>query len=359
MIKKIILSIIIMVVVTLITMFSLIYFDFFQNNFKPVEKAMVFESQAIKIEQPKEILKVMTWNIKFGAGRIDFFFDCHGNREVMTKEEVIKNVDALSKKIKEINPDILFLQELDIDSNRSDFVNQIQQILDNTDLNYGAFASQWKSKLVPSNNIKQINSGNAILSKYELKDATRYSLPLMTNVDFLTKYFYLKRNYLKTYIELNNKKIYLLNIHAEAYSSDGTKEKQLDIFFEELENIKKSGEIFIAGGDFNTLPPYSTKTGKFDDQVCGKGMFDDSGVKKDVNYLEKYYKLYNFETPLDKYKENNKTYFTHTTDKKGFWNRKLDYILTNGTFIENSSITHQNTMELSDHAPISVDFQVK
>jgi endonuclease/exonuclease/phosphatase family metal-dependent hydrolase len=50
----------------------------------------------------------------------------------------------------------------------------------------------------------------------------------------------------------------------------------------------------------------------------------------------------------------------------GFWNRKLDYLFTNGRFRVDSAVTHQDTasgglatMPLSDHAPISVTLEVE
>ena len=36
-----------------------------------------------------DTLRVMTWNVKFGGGRIDFFFDGHGDRVRMNEAEVL------------------------------------------------------------------------------------------------------------------------------------------------------------------------------------------------------------------------------------------------------------------------------
>lgn len=126
-----------------------------------------------------DTLKVMTWNVKFGGGRIDFFFDCHGERVIMEKEEVEQNLKILADKIHEVNPDILFLQEVDIDAKRSAYINQLQYLLDYTELNFGVYASQWKAKYIPSDGIGKMDSGNAILSKWQLNDAKRIGLPLI------------------------------------------------------------------------------------------------------------------------------------------------------------------------------------
>jgi endonuclease/exonuclease/phosphatase family metal-dependent hydrolase len=63
------------------------------------------------------------------------------------------------------------------------------------------------------------------------------------------------------------------------------------------------------------------------------------------------------------YDADNSLYYSFTSDKNGFWNRKLDYIFSNGNFVANSGMVHQDettggmkTMPLSDHAPITVLF---
>ena len=48
----------------------------------------------------------------------------------MEKEELEQNMHLLAEKIREVNPDILFLQEVDIDAKRSVFINQVQYLLE-------------------------------------------------------------------------------------------------------------------------------------------------------------------------------------------------------------------------------------
>ena len=69
----------------------------------------VIHYQAKSIKTPSTIpdtMRIVTWNIKFGGGRIDFFFDCYGDRVIMTKDEVISNMNGIIEKINSINPDI-------------------------------------------------------------------------------------------------------------------------------------------------------------------------------------------------------------------------------------------------------------
>ncbi len=336
--------------------------DTFHTEFNDIQNARYRESKnIITPSNNSNKLKVMNWNIKFGGGRIDFFFDCYGDRVLMTSEEVCSNLDKLALKIKKEDPDILFIQEADINSKRAAYIDQVQYLLDKTDLNYGVYASQWKADYVPSDGIGKVDTGNAILSKYPLKDAKRIALPLMTDQDAITKYFYLRRNILTTYITFKDKKINLLAIHTSAYSQDGTKLKQINIFKEKLDEINQKGEIFIAGGDLNTIPPKSEKIKDFPDSVCTDEAFQADDYTDDSGILDDFYKDYTPAIILTDYEADNSLYFSHTTDKNGFWNRKLDYLFTNKSF-ENGLI-HQNierggtnTMELSDHAPLTVTF---
>jgi endonuclease/exonuclease/phosphatase family metal-dependent hydrolase len=346
---------------------NIISCDPFNAKFDDVEKAHFYEASSLESSPTNPpLLKVMNWNVKFGGGRIDFFFDCHGDRVLMKKQEVITNLEGLAEKIREYDPHLLFVQEIDTLSKRSAYINQIKWLLENTSLNYGVYASQWKVDYVPSDGVGKVDSGNAILSKYKFNEATRLALPLISSQDALTSYFYLRRNILKTSISIAGKDIYLLNIHTSAYSKDGTKKKQLDRLFQELLQLETDNQLFIAAGDFNTIPPSSEQVSGFPDSVCTDESFTADDYSDETDWLNDFYDHFNSAIPLTKYQADNSDYFTHTTDKNGFWNRKLDYIFTNGDFVSDSGIVHQgnepqstNTMELSDHAPVTISFSLE
>ena len=339
---------------------------------KSNEDAVIYY-RAKTIKTPSNIpdtLKIVTWNIKFGGGRIDFFFDCYGDRVLMTKEEVISNMNGIVEKIKSLNPDIIYLQEADIQSKRSAFVDQVQMILDNTDLNYGVYASQWQADYVPSDGVGKVNSGNAILSKYELKNAERIPLQLISEDPGYVQYFYLRRNLLKTTVTVNNKDIVLYGTHTSAYSNDGTRLKQLNLIKEKIDETDTEGKTFILGGDFNTIPPKSVVYEHFDDAACDSTSdYYEHGFSGQLDYMQMFYDKYTPAISQVRYGTTlytQKRFFSFTSDKDGFWNRKLDYIFTNGEFSGSSGHVHQNgnddgipTMPLSDHAPLSVKFSLK
>lgn len=335
-----------------------------------------YKSENIKTPAATDSLKIVSWNIKFGAGRIDFFFDCYGDRVIMTEDEVNSNMNAIVEKIISFDPDVIYLQEADVLSKRSAFIDQVQFILDKTDLNYGVYASQWKADYVPSDGVGKVNSGNAILSKYELTDAERIPLSLIGEDPAYIQYFYLRRNMMKATINAENKEIVLFNTHTSAYSNDDTKINQLKFIKEEIDKTNDAGKTFIIGGDFNILPPNTVVYELFDDgeeaggcDSINNSSYYEYGFEGQLDYMQMFYNDYTPAISQEKYgttEASQRNYYSFTANKDGFWNRKLDFIFTNETFMGNSGRVHQNgndddlpTMPLSDHAPLSVKYSLK
>ncbi|MGC4087385.1 MAG: endonuclease/exonuclease/phosphatase family protein [Polyangiaceae bacterium] len=337
--------------------------DPFHTGFDDIERATSYRASELKTPQPRESLRLMNYNVKFGGGRIDFFFDCFGDRVLMSKAEVVSNLEGLARKINQVDPDVLVVQEIDVNSKRAAYVDQMQWLLDHTELNYGVYASQWKADYVPSDGIGAVDSGNGILSKYPLKNAERLALSLRTDQSGIERYFYLKRSILRAELEVPDKApATLVAIHAEAYAKDGTKLGHIQRFHEELTRAATEGKTVIGAGDLNTLPPGSDKQFGFPDSVCENEDFVADDYRDEANVLEPLYRDFQPEIPLADYQADNARYFSHTTDKSGFWNRKLDYVFTNANVVAGSGMVHQDTahggmetMPLSDHAPVSVE----
>lgn len=341
--------------------------DPFHVEFDDVEPATSYQTRTLKaIPETPQRLRVMTWNIKFGGGRIDFFFDCYGDRVLMRSEEVTANLEGLARKIRQVDPDVLLLQEVDVRSKRGAFIDQVQWLLDHTKLNFGVYASQWRADFVPSDGLGAMDDGNAILSRWPLTDATRIALPLRQDQSALTAYFYLRRNVLTAKLALpDGPRVGIVATHSEAYSKDGTKLKHIQRFHDEAEHMAKSTDLVIAGGDLNTIPPGSTQTKDFPDSVCTDEDFIADDFSEEEAWLDPLYDDFSSAIPLADYQADNAAYFSHTVDGHGFWNRTLDYLFTNGTWQVGSGLVHQSveqggmeTMPLSDHAPLSATLEL-
>jgi endonuclease/exonuclease/phosphatase family metal-dependent hydrolase len=341
--------------------------DPFHTGFDDVQRAVSYRAKADKPEpDPTRPLRVMNYNVKFGGARIDFFFDCFGDRVLMSEAEVKANLAGLAEVINRYDPDVLVVQEVDVNSKRDAYVDQVQWLLDHTALSHAVYASQWKADYVPSDGLGAIDSGNAVLSKYPLSGAERIALALRSEQSGIERYFYLKRNLLRVKLEVPDKKpTWVVAVHADAYSKDGTKRQHIERFKAELDRLAELGNTVIGVGDLNTLPPGTEKQFGFPDSVCKDEEFKADDYREETDWLEPLYDAYTPEVPLDVYQADNASYFSHTVDKDGFWNRKLDYVFTNADVVPGSGVVHQDqahggleTMPLSDHAPVTVELEL-
>jgi endonuclease/exonuclease/phosphatase family metal-dependent hydrolase len=338
------------------------------TSFDATEDAQYFYAKTTSaVPDTFSVIRVMTWNIRFGAGRIPWFGDACGNRVILTEDEVYGSLQAIVDKINMVKPDILLLQEVDLNSKRSGYIDQMQWILDHTYFNYAVYGSQWRSQFIPSDGLGRMDEGNAILSRWKISDAQRIQLELRDDQDKLTRYFYERCCMVTGQIEIphvNN--LYAVNIHASAFATDDTKQKHIIQFQDELKRINAGGGWFVAGGDLNTLPPGSDTTDYCIQDICPDESFHHSGddpmhkegsnYTPEIHWLDTLYSNYKCAVPADIYKNNQFNYFTHTTRGTHFWDRTLDYLFTNYQWVDNSVVTHQDATKDSDHAPVSVLF---
>ncbi|SVA02190.1 uncharacterized protein METZ01_LOCUS55044 [marine metagenome] len=342
----------------------------FVNEFSDFSEAQMYTAVTIIPASVNNNPVVMTWNIRFGAARFPFFADACGDSVILKKERVEFNLDKISAKIREIDPDIILFQEVDVLSKRSGYINQIQYLLDNTSMNYGCYASVWQADYIASDGIGRMNMGNAILSKYELFEAERIQLRLRTDQSELIKYFYLRRNILK--VTISELDLYAVNIHATAFATDDTKQKHIDKYMDILSEINIAGGRFVAGGDLNSLPPGAAVIDFCEYDICVGENFHIDGVvpyHKEGSYFENFpgepnilQSLYDAYIPAINTQENNSpehythapstSYEVHGDDYK--CDRKLDYLFTNLSdgWVQGTDSTYQSLWELSDHMPI-------
>lgn len=340
-------------------------------------------------------LRVMAWNVKYGAGRIPFWFDCWGDRVSMSKTEVEANMAGIYGLLNEVQPDILMTEEIELNSRRSAYYDMIRGVLEHTDLNYAAYFETWNSAYIPSEGLGRINLGNAIFSKYPIVVAERIRQADRTDQDALTAEFYIHRAIGHVVIELPQKtRIAAYVVHTEAYDNDGTKQKQIQQIFDLL---KAETLPFLMGGDLNELPVTAVKLQHFPDErataICAP---DFTQPPYTPQVMQKWYDSFQNFISLERYgktEAEQKRYYSHsilgpddTNDagQHGFWNRTLDYLwirqadawLPGSTDViqqkgqklgEDAAksieglgpVIQSDVLRLSDHAPVTGIWQVK
>lgn len=221
------------------------------------KEKMEIRSNVTKEIDKSEVLNVMTWNTGYGA--LDERQDCcwDGGKGVYGESEdvVLENIDALKTKISVENPDIFFVQELDLDSKRSYFVDELESFRSTFSSKYNdSFARNFKAGLVPlplNQMTGKVDAGIATFSKFTISDAERVQLPIPFK--WPMNLFNLKRCLLVTRLPIKDseKELVMINLHLEAYSSEEGKAKQASMLMDLMDNEYKKGNYVIAGGDFN------------------------------------------------------------------------------------------------------------
>ncbi len=308
-------------------------------------------------------VKIMTWNIRFGAGRRSWFGDACGDITVFSPSEILETTQLIVDKVNEIDPDILLLQEVDLGSKRSSYIDQLEYIMQRTSFRYVCFGAQWKTQFIPSDGLGRLYEVNAILSKWKITGAKRVTLPLRGDQGSLTRYFYERACMIggRVWVPHTNG-IFIINIHASAFATDDTKYKHILRLRMEMDNLDSLQLLFVAGGDFNTLPPGSDSLDYCYEDMCQGESFhkpgdepfhkDGSNYAHEQTWLDPIYYTYHPAIPLSDYMADQEKYFSHTTRPDHFWDRTLDYLFTNGTWKLNSGTVHQEALQESDHAPV-------
>ena len=221
----------------------------------PDNQALEIEnSQSQRVETGREYT-VITWNLGFGAysDNFTFFMDGGKNSRAFSKNAVIANINGAVDKLKELNCDFMFLQEIDTDSTRSYHVDQRFPITSAFPDKTYVFAVNYDSPYlfypVTSPHGKS-KSGIMTLSSFELSSAVRRSLPIEKG---FRKILDLDRCFSVSKAPLENGKyLVLINLHLSAYTKDGvTSTKQLEMLIEVMNEEFSAGNYVICGGDFN------------------------------------------------------------------------------------------------------------
>ena len=340
----------------------------FRTNFDEEEPAILYQAET-KTDAPQtaEQLLVINYNIKYGGARLSFFWECDGERYNMTVEEVTGHLDAIAEFITDADPDILILQEVDRSSLRSNYIDQTQYLLDRTNLNYGAYASQHSVDFLPTDGMGHVDFGNAILSKWPISEATRISLPLVESYPAYYKYLYLKRHVLTAKIDLPwNDHFYAIDTHLEAFSEGNTKLDQITKFHSVLTDLSAEGMDWVAAGDLNSLPKGSDNLKDFPDDC--PGMFDVDDYSGEEDWIDPLFNDFNSAMNLTEYAADNEAWYSYTGKAEEGWSRTLDYVFTNGTWVNDGAdnMVMQSveqggyeTIYLSDHAPVQAILEVE
>lgn len=227
------------------------------TEFKPPhEQVLHLESSDSVVS---DTLELITWNIGyFGLGAdMDFFYE--GGTMVMPEREqhALYSRQALERIQTLDSVDFILLQEVDTNSKRSFYTNELNQLQSVLPHYQHYFALNYKAWVpIPlMNPMGRVNAGIATFTKFTPNSVKRYSYN--ASYSWPTRLFQLKRCYLESrFPTRNHKELVLINTHNSAFDDAALlREQELSILRDVMVAEFEKGNYVIIGGDWNINPP--------------------------------------------------------------------------------------------------------
>lgn len=225
------------------------------------EKLPVVAQKSEKTINPSETeFSVLSWNIGYcGLGKEqDFFYD-GGKMVKPSYDEYQSYLNQIFNVFDKLNyMDFILMQEIDIDSKRSFYSDQVEllaQALPNMSYSY---ALNYNVKYIPIpvlDPMGKVKSGLVTWSRYLPYASDRYGFDV--NFSWLKRIFMLDRCFIVTRHQLaSGKDLVMINIHNSAFDDENVlKPIELNALKKFMTEEYQKGNFVVAGGDWNQNPP--------------------------------------------------------------------------------------------------------
>ena len=251
---------IVVAVLVFLLMALIAYLSITEYNPEPRESIDYYSlGNHLQKVDPNKPLTFITWNIGYaGLGEeSDFFMDGGKMVNPPNQQVVEKNLAGILEFMDSQSADGWFLQEVDVNSTRTNYMNQFDAIRQNKNVS-SAFAYNYKCPFVPIPlpPLGRIEGGIATVSSLQMSaNMERVSLPCP--FAWPVRVAQIKRCLLITRLPIANsgKELVLVNLHLEAYDDGEGKIAQTNLLLEVLQEEYAKGNYVIAGGDFNQSFP--------------------------------------------------------------------------------------------------------
>jgi endonuclease/exonuclease/phosphatase family metal-dependent hydrolase len=303
-------------------------------------------------------IKVYNQNVQFMAGKnYVFFYDLPnstGPDERPSASDINATLNGLAGLIKQQDPDIILLQEVDDGAKRTDHADQLAQLLALLPAEYTCHASSiyWQAAYLPHPRIMgAVGTKLSIISKYQISSATRIQLSLIPQ-DPITQLFNLKRALLDVRLPIKGAtELAVLNTHLSAFAKGtGTLDKQITKINQRLTSLNQAKKPWLLGGDFNLLPPNSYPL-----LATGQQAYYEASSAITTLY-QQHLAIPTLEATQSKERHRWFTYFPNNTHIKQP-DRTLDYFFYSSQLTaHNAFVEQQKSLTLSDHMPLIASF---
>jgi endonuclease/exonuclease/phosphatase family metal-dependent hydrolase len=310
--------------------------------------------------KPGQKMKILTWNVQYMAGKGHvFFYDVQGNNGPdarPTTSEVSQTLQEVARVIRDESPDVILLQEIDDGSRRTDYRDELAELLTLLPSGYCCSASAFyhKAWFVPHPRIMgAVGMKLAVISKYQISAAVRHQLPLMPG-DPLTQLFNFKRCVLETRLPVEGGGNFVaLTTHLDAFAQgNNTMERQVAMVLSLLGSLDQQRTPWVIGGDFNLLPPGAYPLLREDQRY----LFNkDSEIEPLFQHYQSVPNL------LETGGGQRQTWFTHFPNdpKVAAPDRTIDYLFfSDNVTLGRHYVRQSDCLRISDHFPVVAEIKL-
>ncbi len=338
----------------------LAYLTIDEYNPADIEQVEV-EGEGKKEVATGEEYTFITWNIGYGAlgDNADFFMDGGKSVYSATKERVNENLAGIAAQLDEINPDFALMQELDRNSSRSYYIDELETIRDSSVAKavngQYTFAPNFNVAYVPLPvpPIGRVVAGVTTYSAFKIDSAQRKQLPCPFTWPLRT--INLKRCLLISRLPVNgsDKELVLINLHLEAYDDGEGKIAQTNMLKEIMQEEADKGNYLIVAGDFNQT--FSNVDASKYPVIEGK--WQPGSI--DISEYDSYFSFYaDASHPTGRSLDQALT-TAASIDPKDFQYYMLDGFIVSGNVEVSSVETVDAKFKYSDHNPVMMKFSLK
>ncbi len=212
---------------------------------------------------PSSGLRLASWNIHFGAG------STLDDARRFDAPHVTSQLERIAEAVNAADVDVLCLQEVDRDSQRSGHIDQLEWLREHTGLRHASFATTWDAAWVPypvtappKQQYGRMWSGQAVLSRYPISQQRRHALTQPERFGWVYNRFYLHRCIQEVRLDVGERELTVFNVHLEAFDM-GNRRGQARALAKLLRQTRGAG---ICLGDLNTTPPEAALRHAFKDE---------------------------------------------------------------------------------------------
>lgn len=325
------------------------------TEYKPkAVESLTVEGDASEQPSVGETVRVMTWNVGYGAlgDNADFFMD--GGKSVMTasKDRVNENMSGIIDEVKTVDPDVAFFQEVDTDADRSYRINEADLVTSAFPAFDSTFAYNFKVLFIPYPipPMGHESAGILTMSRYDIASADRIQLPCP--FEYPVRLGNLKRCLAINRIPLKDadKELVLVNLHLEAYDSGEGKKAQTEMLRDYLQKEMDAGNYVIAGGDFNQIFSNVEEVYPELDGTWHAGELDTVAFDSRWSFL--------MDTDTPSCRSLDKAYAGADTDPSVFQYYSIDGFIVSDNVKVQSVETQDLSFKNADHNPVVLDVRL-